>query len=173
MDEVFNNSKGKQDLNSVTDPFGDPIDLGFRKGESTGNVTVNSENEADREVQVSYKIQDFFALGEQYNEIIDEGGIGQILPGPPGRESSSWDIHPEYKDRFEKFTPETGPPVVRFRVSKSYDPKNENLSDNYSNAHNVSPHKEQAADFRDQILQDEEGNLFTKDSQGNIVPYTP
>jgi hypothetical protein len=146
MDETFANENGKQDLNKVVDPFGNYVDLGFRKGESTGGVTISEENEANREVEVLYTIEDLYNLGDTYQDVIDEGGLGQVLPGGPSNESTSWEIHEEFRNKFERVTDEKGRAFIKFIVNKSYNPNNVNLADNYSNAHNVSPHKEEVFD---------------------------
>jgi len=178
MDKTFANDYGQMNLNNVKTPFGEPKDLGLMKANSTGIVTVDNIGGvpvANHKVMVRMPIENFYQLGDNYKDVIDEGGFGQILPGGPSNGSTNWSIHNEYKKDFSKYTDEKGRDFVEFPVSHHYDPRNINLADNYGNAHNISPHKEDpyiSTDENQRVGKDEAGNLWILDANGNAVaPY--
>lgn len=143
---TFANKLGEHNLDGVKDPFGNVLNLGLRGAQSTGLVqpqrgpdgTVYSEYDA----LVRLPLTEFKQLGNKFDDVIDDFWWDQITAGASDA-SVDWEIEPEYEALgFKKYTDDKGRALVEFPVKQKYDPLNVHLSDNYSNAHNVSPHKE-------------------------------
>lgn len=143
LQQTFGNKAGEVNLDSVKDPFGNELNLGMRRAAFTGLVTPQKSPDgsmySEADAMVRLPVDEFEALGEDYNKIIDERGLGQFTPGA----SKTWDItEGGQKLGFKKYVDEKGTPYVEFVAHKKYDPANPNLADNYANAHNISQHKE-------------------------------
>jgi len=162
MQFTFANKLGEHNLDGVKDPFGNVVDLGLRKAQATGlgQPQRGPDNSvyAEYDALVRMPVKDFQNLGPKYNEAIDEGGLGQFTPGPSS--SKDWDVWEEYKALgIEQYTDEAGNKFVQFPIRQKYDPNNVHLSDNYANAHNISPHKEDPyagiADGQEAVVSDD------------------
>lgn len=145
IDATFSNAVGEKNLSGVKDPFGNTLNLGLRKADATGIVNVHKTGDggmyAEYDALVRLPLKEFRELGSEYEKAIDELGIGQIFPGEPSKEN--WDIHNEYRDLgFKRYEDSKGNAFVEFPIKQKYNPLNESMIDNYTNAHNVSPHKE-------------------------------
>mgnify|MGYP001589060294 CR=1 FL=1 len=145
MQKTFGNSKGELNLNGVKDPFGNTINLGMRRAVANGLAQAhegpNNSIYGEYSAVVRLPVDEIEALGKDYAKVVDETGLGQFTPGV----SSTWDINEDFKGfGFKKYTDDKGRAYVEFPVNQKYDPLNPNLSDNYANAHNISPRKEEA-----------------------------
>lgn len=147
MQKTFGNNLGEMNMDGIKDPFGNVLNLGMRKATATGMAQPHKgpggNVYAEYGALVRLPVEEFMKLGGQYNKAIDEGGVGQILPGGPSNDATNWDIHSEYQNLgFKKYTDDKGRAYVEFPVKQKYDPLNVHLADNYSNAHNVKQHGE-------------------------------
>ena len=143
---TFGNKLGEHNMDGVKDPFGNVINLGLRKAQSTGLVQPQKGPEgsvySEYDALVRLPLTEFKALGDQFDDVIDDFWWDQITAGASDA-SINWDVEPEYKELgFKKYVDEQGRALVEFPVKQKYDPLNVHLADNYTNAHNVSPHKE-------------------------------
>ncbi|MCC7514540.1 MAG: hypothetical protein IT212_07590 [Bacteroidia bacterium] len=153
MQATFANDLGEILLDGIKDPFGNPLNLGMRRAVATGMARVHKgvvqgdKPYAEFDALVRLPVSEFVALGKQYDDAIDELGAGQLTSGV----SSQWEIRPEYEAKgIKKYIDnKSGKEFVEFPVAKKYDPYNVRLADNYSNAANVSQHKENPYDMGD------------------------
>ena len=165
MQDTFGNDFGQINLNGVKSPLnGKPLNLGLIKADATGLVTVtrspNGQPMANHKVSVKMPVEQFYTLGSEYKNIIDEGGMGQITPGGPRNAANNWDIHDEYQTKFKKFTDPKGRDFVEFEVGQIYDPNNVNFAANYDNAHGIKAREENPysgidTDQNEQVVSDD------------------
>ncbi len=146
MDETFANKYGEYNLDNTTTPSGDKVNLGMVSAASTGKASVNKfpggKIYGEHKVLARIPVDVFEKLGDKYNDMIDEEGLGQFTPGA----SSQWSIKDKYKKDYTEYIDDKGKKFVQFVVKQKYDPDNVRLADNYSNAANVAPHKENPYD---------------------------
>lgn len=176
MQKTFGNSVGEMNLNGIKDPFGNIQNLGMRRAVATGlaqpHVGVNGAIYAEYEALVRLPVEEFVAMGPEYDKAIDEGGIFQSLT-PLSNTDKNWDIHKEYQNLgIKKYQDEKGDQYVEFPVNQKYDPLNVSLADNYSNAHNVSPHKEDPYQMGNNIKVSPDGKMYQDTNTGHIYDAT-